>query len=332
MQELLAVISLPRIRANADAVLRLARRPLIAVVKDDAYGHGAAEVAHALRGRAEMFAVATVREGAELRIAGIGEDILVLTPPLSSEEAEKLARYELLGTISSPKSLALLAEAGRRTGGVRAHLAVNTGMNRYGVSPARAGSTALSAKQCGIRVEGVYSHLYDPLNGRAAAEQSELFSRAAADVRKIFPDCMRHLSATGGLPAGEGDAVRVGLALYGYAPDGLRLPVRPAMKLYAAVSHTCTQLGGGLGYAEAPERYGKLYTLRLGYGDGFFRAGLPGACGKLCMDACICRGEARTGRRKRVAPDLAAYAAACGTTVYEVLVNVAGKAERRYVR
>lgn len=334
MQQLVAEISLRAIRFNARAMAHVAGVPLIAVVKDDAYGHGAEAVALALQGGVSAFAVSTVQEGAALRCAGITEDILVLTPPLNIEEGLRLVSYGLIGSVTSLPAMKMIAAAGEQTASVpRVHIAVNTGMNRYGVRPERAGKAAERAKTLGLSVEGVYSHLYEPSNCAAVSEQQQLFYWAAEEVRKVFPNCMRHLSATGGVLAGGEfyDTVRVGLALYGYLPQMGNIRLRKAMKVYATVSHRCTQLGGGVGYACAERSYGQLHTLRLGYGDGFFRGGMDGVIGKLCMDAAICKGDAAFGNRRRVLPDLEAYARAHNTSVYEVLVNISARAVKKYI-
>ncbi len=329
MQETVAVVSLKNIRANAAAVCAAAKKPLIAVVKDDAYGHGGERVALELEDMAAAFAVASVTEGAALRTAGVSKPVLVLTPCLCGEEAARAAGYSLTVTVSSRAALHVLERAGEP---VEAHLAVNTGMNRYGVREEQAGALAREAKRAGIAITGVYSHLYAPEDGAASCEQRARFVRAAARVREVFPQCVRHLSATGGLLAGDGfDAVRAGIALYGYLPQGFAgaLPVRPAMKFYAAVSHRTKQVGRGAGYGEFPAR-GALHTLRVGYGDGLFRAGMEGALGALCMDACVGEGDDKFGRRRRIVADVSAYARAHGTTEYEALVRLAAKAVKIY--
>ncbi len=330
MQELLAVVSLNTIRRNAACVRAAARRPLIAVVKDDAYGHGAVRVAHALDKAASAFAVATVAEGAALRVAGVSKDILVLTPPLCREEALRLLAYGLIASVSSARSLALCAQSGV----ARAHLAVNTGMNRYGVRPDRVRAMCRMAAGEGVTFEGIYSHLYAPRDGGALAEQKKLFAVACERLEAFFPGAVCHLPATGGVLAGvRTDAVRAGLSLYGYLPEGWEgaLPVRPAMRVYATVAECRRAVGSGAGYARAPHALGQVHTLRLGYGDGFFRAGGLGAVGKLCMDACVREGAARAGRRCAVLTDAARYAAEHGTSVYEVLVNVTKRAEMKYL-
>lgn len=334
MQSTLAVISLGKIRSNALKIRSAAGVPLIAVVKDDAYGHGAERVAHALDDVASAYAVSTADEGAALRIAGVSKEILCLTPPLDEEDVLRAAHYGLTLSATSLATLRLILRASEKYGQAPLlHIVINTGMNRYGFRPERVKSAAREAFLAGLSVTGVYSHLYLPENRDAVREQRALFEQAANGVRAFYPEAVRHLSATGGALAGEGfDAVRAGISLYGYLPAGFsgRLSVQPAARIYARVSHVCTQIGRGVGYARAEKNYKKLHTLRLGYGDGFFREGGLGAVGRLCMDACVREGEGRTGERRLVLKNVSAYAKEHGTTEYEVLVNVLKKAEKRY--
>ncbi|MDE7158530.1 MAG: alanine racemase [Clostridiales bacterium] len=335
MQNVLAVISLKKIISNAEAVCSLAGVPLIAVVKDDAYGHGAERVALALNDKVSAFAVSTVDEGAALRLSGIQKDILVLTPPLCEEEVVRISEYGLIASLTSLAVLRLTIKAMRRFSlPLRAHLAVNTGMNRYGFRPERVEKACALSHRAGIQIEGIYSHFYLPQDENAVSKQRELFDFACEEAKKIYPNCLRHVSATGGLLAGvKYDAVRAGISLYGYLPEGAKgeLNVEPAMKLYATVAQRGTQLGDGIGYRAADKNYGKIHTLRLGYGDGFFRAGGLNAVGSLCMDACVRKGDGVVGARRLVLKDVTEYAHLHGTTEYEVLVNVAGKAVKVYV-
>ncbi len=333
MRELSATVSLDTIARNARLVQKRAGVPLIAVIKDDAYGHGAGPVAHALEAIASLFAVADVGEGIALRTAGVRKDILVFTPALSREEALLGAAHGLILTLSSPASLRLAAE-GAGNFPLRAHIAFNTGMNRYGFRPECGASACRAAMRAGIEVVGAYSHFYAPACEKAREEQYAAFVRAAAAVRKYFPEALLHLSATGGVLAGEKyrfDAVRSGIALYGYLPQGFGgLGVRPAAKLYAPVSHRGRAYGRGAGYMRAAAPLGALHTLGVGYGDGLFRTGGLGV-GDLCMDACVREGDAPFGRKVRILGDLPAYAAAHGTTPYEVLVHVLKGAAKYYV-
>ena len=314
-----------RIRENAKFIKRAAGTPLIAVVKDDAYGHGAERVALALSGIAEMFAVATVDEGAALRVAGVEEDILVLTPPLSKEEVLRISAYNMIAPMTSFFVLkTALAAVGEYGVDLRVHLCANTGMNRYGFLPALFGEAIKRAAP--LKVEGVYSHLYLPTARERADEQVRLFEEAVRQVKAVYPAAVSHLAATGGILAGvKADMARAGLALYGYHPSGGALDGgKPAIRLYATVAHGGKTIGGGLGYGLNEENAERAHTLRIGYGDGLFRAG------KLCMDATVEGGYLAPGRRKRVLKDLSAYAKENNTTEYEVLVNVTKKAEFNY--
>ncbi|MDE6273813.1 MAG: alanine racemase [Clostridiales bacterium] len=334
MQSTLAVVALGTIRKNAQIIKEYAEgTPLIAVVKDDAYGHGAAYVARALVGIASAFAVSTVNEGVELRLAGIGEEILVFTPPLDKDEVCRAAAYDLTVSITSPAALNLVLKSGER---VRAHIALDTGMNRYGF---RRGALDRAVKLCkrgGLEITGVYSHLYSPEDAHETKIQRLRFQDGAAVVREAYPEAVRHLAATGGVLAGKEnyfDAVRVGIGLYGYLPHGFvnDIGIKPAMRLYATVAHNGKFSGGGVGYAKADKTYGNLHTLRMGYGDGCFRSELKGAVGKLCMDAHLCEGKGVFGRRKLVIGDASEYAARLNTTEYEALLRMGRSAEKRYV-
>ena len=328
MQNVVAAVSLKRILHNARALAQAAQgKKLYAVVKDDAYGHGAAQVAHALSGIAKAFAVATVDEGAALRLAGTVEDILVLTPPLCEEEVLRISSYGLIASITSAFVLKTALQAVKKFKvDLRVHLAVNTGMNRYGFSLNRLSGACVRAGA--FKVEGLYSHLYLPASEAESKAQEALFLQAERIFKQYYPDGVCHLSATGGaLKRIKTDMVRAGLALYGYLPEGFegRLSVKPAMKIYATVANSCKTVGEGLGYRKQQYPVQYAHTLRLGYGDGFFRAG-----GKLCMDACVLEGKRRTGTRERVLLSVEEYAAQNGTTAYEALVNIARRAERRY--
>ena len=334
MQNTLAVISLNRIIENAAALQNAARRPLIAVVKDDAYGHVAERVSLALEPYVSGFAVSSVDEGAALRTVGVSKEILVLTPPLCEEEVLRAASLGLTVSLTCLAVQHLVLRVQEKYAlPVKAHIAVNTGMNRYGFRPERVKDALKHAD--GAVITGVYSHLFLPESAREVRAQVRLFERACGEVRSIYPDAVRHLSATGGALAGVAfDAVRAGIALYGYLPEAFRgkIGVKPAAKLYATVAQSGTQLGGGMGYARAKRKGEKYHTLRLGYGDGFFRDGGLGAEGKLCMDACVRWGAARVFGRRLVLSSVTEYAKQHGTTEYEVLVNYLRKADKEYER
>lgn len=331
MQANRVVIHLDRIRSNARALAARTDAPLCAVVKADGYGHGGAEVARALSGTASSFAVSLVEEGARLRHAGIGEDILVLTPALSEEEVLRGAWHRLIFTVGDGADYALLRRVCLREGlCVRCHLKLNTGMNRYGFSPA-AFSRFLSGKfSDNVFVEGVYSHFYAPSDPARTRAQFELFGRMSVRAERTFGKLCRHIAATGGILADARyglDLVRPGIGLYGYLPDDFSLPsLSPAMEVYAQIVCARRAQGGGFGY-RVRQGESRIVALRAGYADGFFRAGSAGAC---CMDATLLCGTGRKYGEVCLLSDADAAARAASTISYEVLAAVGRRAERVY--
>ncbi len=324
MQKTLSVIDLSAIRHNAKLVRGLiGGRYFFAVVKADAYGHGAVEVARAIEDIVDGFCVAIAEEGAELRVAGIDKPVLVLAPPLDSDDAEEMKFYNLSATVSDLKS-AKLAK------GLKCHIAVNTGMNRYGCPPD--GLDKLLSVLDKNAVEGVYSHMYAAEIPSVSTAQLNLFKSAAARVKAFAPQAVAHFAASGGILRGDGylcEGVRCGLMLYGYAPAHFSCQgLKPALKVYARLAQATKPVGGGVGYNIADRAYKRLYTYRLGYADGFAR-GVPLGEKTLCMDAFVSeRGE----EFLPVFTDADGYAAACGTISYEVLCSVTKRSQRVYER
>lgn len=335
MQQTKAVVSLGAIRANAAYFkARAGGARLIAVVKADGYGHGAARVAAALRGTADAFAVSLVSEGAALRLAGVAEGILVLTPPLTEEEALRGLYYGLVFTVGDCADYALLQRACRACGvRARCHLKVNTGMNRYGLDADGLSALLTSLDEKDVSIEGIYSHFYRPEHAQTRGEQLARFLRFCSAAEERCGRLQRHIAATGGTLAGREyvqDAVRVGIGLYGYLPQGFSLPqgtLTPAMRVIAAVAAERAYRYGGAGYGDHAPRGGRLYTLRCGYADGLPRADEPFP---LCMDAAVREGGLHKYESVPVLTDADAAAQKYGTISYEVLVNAGRRAVRVY--
>ncbi len=336
MQQVRVVVDLGAIRSNARRFAALANgAALCAVVKADAYGHGAAMVAHALRGVAGSFAVALVSEGAALRHAGVAEDILALVPPLTEEEALRGIAYGLTFLVTDLADAALLEATCEKYGlFARCHIKVNTGMNRFGMDGA-ALAAFLRRPRGRLRVEGVASHFYCPEDAAAAARQFALFLAACARAEDAFGRLQKHIAATGGLladPAYAMDMARVGIGLYGYLPRGFApaitpaaLGLRPAMRAYARVAAVRKYRGGGMGYGRRAPAGEDLAVLRCGYADGLFREG------NLCMDARVAEMRGEKYGEVCVFSDADAVAEANHTISYEVLARMGGRAVRDYV-
>jgi alanine racemase len=265
---------------------------LLAVVKADAYGHGAVPVAReAVRAGAAWLGVALVEEALTLRQAGVDAPLLVLSEPHPAA-AGACAAHAVAVTICTQAAVRAFGEAGRRAGRpVAAHLKVDTGMHRQGCAPDELPALAAAAlAEPGLEVEGLWSHFAvadeaaktATTDAQLAAYQRALAAAAAVGLRPRW----RHLANSAGATVRDDarfDLVRAGIEVYGLAPSAelageVRARLRPALALRAAVSALRTvQAGERVSYGhrwEAP-RPTRIATLPVGYADGV-RRGLSG--------------------------------------------------------
>lgn len=324
MQKTLSFVNLRAIRHNAMRVRSVLKDKFFyAVVKADAYGHGAEETARYIEDIADGFCVAIIEEGIALRVAGITKPVLVFAPPLDYFDVARADFYSLTLTVNSVQTARLIKNS-------RCHIKVNTGMNRLGVSISElpAVLNILSSEQ----IEGVYSHMYAPHDASASVKQLLLFERAEELVRAKQSEICAHFSSSGGILKGGRylkDGARCGILLYGYAPQGFkRTGFVPALSVYARRMQTTRFIGGGVGYSFADRNYKTLTAFRLGYADGFFRT-VPLGEKALCMDAFM---REDGGELACVMNDADEYARRCGTISYEVLTKVTARSERVYIR
>lgn len=277
-----AEVDLGAIAANVRAVRGLlATARLMTVVKANAYGHGAAQVAAAaLDAGAEQLGVYAVSEGLALRRAGIRVPILVFGP-FSPAEARKLVAQNLTATITSFAQAKLLGSVGATA---RAHLKVDTGLERAGVAWEEVPALARALRRCSqVQMEGIFTHFAtaDERDKRFTWTQFHRFEKAVEGCRKAgFTDLCRHAcnsAATLDLPAMHLDMVRCGILTYGYLPSAEvhhRLPLVPALRLVSRVSRVHTiKPGTGVGYGLEfrPARSTRIALVPVGYGDGINR-------------------------------------------------------------
>lgn len=337
---------------------------MMAVVKADGYGHGAAETAEAaIRGGADMLAVASVGEGKKLREKGIHVPILVLGAVTETDAAEGVAN-NLTQTVCSPDMVRwceqAASDAGKQT---EVHLKIDTGMGRIGVRKESERDDVLTAlKQCGhVKLSGAYTHFSDADGGEAGRQYTrEQFQRFLKLTGPLPKDIIRHCCNSAAIhrfPEMSLDMVRAGISLYGYPPVQTALPLMPCMKWCADISYI----------KEIPEgsyiSYGRTFrsgrplrtaTITCGYGDGYFRsAGEKGyvlihgkrakILGRVCMDQMIVDisdienvsvGEeailiGRDENEEINAEDIASWA---GTISYEILLSVGSRVDRIFLK
>ncbi len=280
-------VDLGALAHNARMLQQHAGVPLLAVVKADGYGHGAAAVATSLErsGTVTGFAVSLVEEGVQLRDAGIAAPVLVMGPSQRGGEAEVVAR-DLTPVIADPGEFDAFAAIGRAQGtAVEVHLKVDTGMGRLGVTPAQA--SALAARRDGIAVVGLMTHFAcadsdDPADPAAMTyRQLAVFAEVERAVRAAgAPVRWRHAANSAGTLLFAGarlDLVRCGIALYGggFWADGV--PTwgrRQAMRLVTGIAEIReAAVGSSVGYGATwtATRPTRVAVLPVGYADGLPR-------------------------------------------------------------
>ncbi|HVS65800.1 MAG TPA: alanine racemase [Thermoanaerobaculia bacterium] len=287
------VVDLGAVVDNFELVRRRALVGVYAVVKADAYGHGAIEVARALSGRAGLrgFVVARVDEAEALRSVGVGEEILVLSPGIAAggapEILARLAGLRLTPYLSSLAEVeAAAAGAGSLGSSLPIHLEVDTGMARAGLSVEELHrALELLHGQRLLRLAGLATHLAESeaLDPGFTEDQLDRF-RGIVDTTEQRPASALHVANSAAaldLPDSRFDAVRVGGALYGLdlarerraadsAPGAFAL--RPAMTVRARVLQVrSVRAGTPVGYGRrwrAP-RDTRLALTPLGYADGY---------------------------------------------------------------
>lgn len=285
---------------------------ILAVVKANAYGHGAVACSKVFASEgADALGVATVEEGEELRRAGITLPIVVLGLA-RPQEAGALVRWRLQPAVASLAVARVWARAAAARGRtLDVHVKVDTGMGRIGIPPGEAGTLARNLKRLrGLRLAGLFTHFAHADGGDSQwlHRQVAEFAEAWAETRSVWgPDILRHASNSAAVieaPLTYLDMVRPGLMLYGLHPaerfrDRIRL--RPALRWTSRivqVKDVPARTGLSYGHTFVTRRASRIATLPVGYADGFSRAfsnrgrvlvrgKLCPIVGRVCMDMCL---------------------------------------------
>ncbi|MGE0101784.1 MAG: alanine racemase [Blastocatellales bacterium] len=366
-----AEISLPALKSNYRK-LKSALRPgtgLMAVVKADAYGHGAAECAAALESEgADWFGVALIEEGVALRRSGIRTPIFCLGG-FWSGQADVVIAHDLTPAIFRFDAAEELNARAVAAGVVHPfHLKVDTGMGRLGVPFVDVADFARELKRfAGLRMDGLLTHFADADGGDPAytREQVVRFEAAGEILSGLgFSPKWKHLANSAGLhayPEAHGNLARAGATLYGLtrdvlAPGSDSHGLSPALSLRSRVIQlktvpAGTPLGYGRTFVTAHES--RIGTIPAGYADGFRRAfsnngqvivrgGLAPVVGRVSMDLTIINltgiegaslGDEVTliGENGGVALSAEDLAARIGTISYEIVTGISPRVPRIYI-
>lgn len=284
-----ADIDLSAIRRNIIAMKHCIPegKMLLAVIKANAYGHGAIEVADVLDDLADYYGVACIDEAIELRNAGVKKPILILgvTDESLFEDVVKYDITQTIFTLEQGEALSRIAEAAGKT--AKLHVKVDTGMNRIGFPCKKESVADIAAisKLPYVNAEGIFTHYFkaDSYDKSSANKQLADYTRMISWLEEEgVTFAVRHISNSAGImemPNDTYDMVRAGISIYGLYPseelDKESCVLYPAMELKAHVICVKTvKAGETVGYGGTytlPEDK-RIATVGVGYADGYPRA------------------------------------------------------------
>ena len=342
---------------------------LCAVVKADAYGHGAVRVAQeAARNGADFFAVALLQEGVKLREAGIETPILVLGSMLP-EVAEICVRYDISHAVFDEERLyALNAAALKLHTKAKIHIKIDTGMHRIGFAPTEENLDEIDKifELPNIEVTGIFTHF------ATADEKDKTYTREQFEKFKFMTDgvearghkgLIRHCANSGAIldmPELQMDMVRAGIIIYGLYPStevSTDVKLVPAMSVKTQVSYVkYLEAGESVGYGRTyfTDKRTKIATIPIGYADGYSRrlsnkgrviinGEYCNIVGNVCMDQCMVDvtnvPDIKVGDEVVIMGKSGDKEVSCeeiantvGTINYEIVCNVGKRVPRAFVK
>ncbi len=362
----IAEISLGAISSNLDKVrLKVGKRKILAVIKASAYGHGAVPVAKILISKGvDMFGVATVGEGIELRAAGITHPIVVLSG-IAHDEIDELLNYNLAPVVYNLSIAKYISGESRKRNKITdVHIKVDTGMGRLGIIAEESINVIKEISELeGLRLEGIMTHFADAdLSDKEYARfQLKRFNDAIDGLKKFGINIpLVHAANSAAILTFEQsyfDMVRPGIMLYGYPPSdhidnaGL-IPALTLKTKILALKRVPAGTPISYGRTFVTKRDSVISMLPIGYADGYSRMlsnkgevlvrgkRVP-VVGRVCMDMTMAdvtdipdADEAdevvligKQGREYITAEDLAKKV---GTIPYEILCSISSRVQRVY--
>ncbi|HEL1017549.1 TPA: alanine racemase [Streptococcus equi subsp. zooepidemicus] len=356
-----ARVDLEAIRANIDHIHQYISKKVrtYAVVKANAYGHGAVAVSKAVEDKVDGYCVSNLDEALELRQAGIDKEILILGVILASE-LQLAIKHQLTITVASLEWLELAKKESVDFSQLHVHIKVDSGMGRIGVrSLAEANQLISVLSDMGVQLDGIFTHFAtaDESDHAMFDKQLTFFKQLVAQLDKR-PALVHASNSATSLWHSETifSAIRLGIVIYGLNPSGnslsLPCPLKEALSLESRLVHVKQiqagdSVGYGASYVAADSEY--VGTLPIGYADGWtrnmqgFQVLVEGErcdiIGRVSMDQLTIRlpqaypiGTKVTligqqGKQVITATDVADYR---GTINYEVLCLLSDRIPREY--
>jgi len=269
-------IDLSALQANYAAAQVVHGGRVFAVLKANAYGHGALPCAQALAAQADGFAVAFVEEALPLRAAGITAPILVLEGAFDADDVQQAARHQLWLVVHQASQIALLAQHGDGGAPLHAWIKVDSGMHRVGFAPHEVAAVHERLAACPqVAQISFMTHL-------ARADELEQPRHTVAQLQQ-FDEAVgalpgwRSVSNSAGIvawPQAHRDWGRAGLMLYGAAPCASATVLRPVMRLKSRIfAERWLEPGQSVGYGAifTASRRTRVGLVAMGYADGYPR-------------------------------------------------------------
>ncbi|WP_227764676.1 alanine racemase [Zhaonella formicivorans] len=371
MRPVWAEVDLNAIAHNLREVRRIIPKTtkIMAIVKANAYGHGAFQVAQrALETGADYLGVALLAEAVQLREHGIASPIMILGYT-SEEDYPEVIKHAITQTVFTYRQAQRLSEAAQTLNQTaKIHIKVDTGMGRIGFQSTEQAIQEITAiaKLPGIEIEGLFTHMAksDAKDKTYSQMQLEKFLWVCREVEKAgVKVALKHAANSGAiidLPEAHLDIVRPGIMLYGLYPsdevDKSKLQLQPAMSLKAKIVHLKeVEAGTSISYGctFTTKKRSRIATLPLGYADGYTRllsnkgVALVRGCrvpvvGRVCMDQCmldvsdvesVAVGDevVLLGRQGEAVISVDEVAESIGTINYEVVCMVSYRVPRKYI-
>lgn len=349
-----AEINLKYLKENIETTYKKFKRPLMAVIKADAYGHGYREVAGYIKDieYIEMFAVATLPEAIELRELGITKGILILGAiPTSKEEIDLAIKYDISLTMISLDYMHHL-DTLIDSRPLKIHIKLDTGMHRIGLTNKQQLDEMLETiDQHKFILEGIFTH-YATADGEQVAfeQQRALFYELVADHEFKYIHCCNSAAMTYHHDE-RSNLGRIGIVMYGIDPGGNEsVEYKQVMSLFSKVAlikkiKAGDRVGYGLTYTASQDEY--LATIPIGYADGLIRKNqgrkvyISGKyfeiVGRVCMDQMMVRVDETVKEGDRVEIfgahiSLASMAKDLETIPYEIICLITKRVERLYIK
>ena len=334
------------------------------VVKADAYGHGAVEVAKMLQQeKADYFSVARFEEAVELRNNNIHTPILCMGYISESDIEEAINRYIGITVYSYEMAKIINQKAGKLGKKASIHIKIDTGMSRLGfLTDDNSINDILKLKELiNLNIDGIYTHFAtaDETDKKETYLQLERYKKVIDALEKANIDIQfKHVSNTAAiidLKELGFNMVRLGIGLYGHYPSdevSKEVELKPAMKLKTIITNIKTVAPGtkvSYGYTYEFKEASTLATLAIGYADGFDRTQnnpkvmingiLCDVVGRICMDQCMVKIP--EGLNVNIEDEVLIMGAEVGVTAedlasrrgtinYEVLCSVSRRVTRDY--